>query len=454
MAACSVGVATPSTTDGTSFTTGSFTPAAGDLLIALVSATGTVAAGSMSDSQGLGWTKVDSGVYNTSADTYYVFIANALAAASSMTATFDCTGDSATGANVMIVRVSGMTKTGASALRQSAKVQNQTVSPIAIPSLAQNALTTNPTIEMFAGGENEATFPAGWTDQSHINYATPNGFAQYHTRDSGFTGTSTGWSDTLSTPYGIILLELDASGVVYLYVPNRIPNPRVGPMALRNRFREPYYQAPSVSGVIFQQALDATVSTTASLQKQVNKLLTVTVTSTPTLQKQTNKGLTASTVSITPSLQKQVNKGLSANVSILATLQTIKTAVVNLTATVTVTPTLQKQVNKIVSTNVTIAPSLVKTVLKNLTGNVSITASLQAVKVVVLNLLATVNITASIQKQTNKNLSATVTATPTLQKTTMKTLVANSSITATLNTVYQAASGAVQKLRTMMGFGQ
>jgi hypothetical protein len=211
VAACTIGVATPSTVDGTSFASGSFTPAANDLLVAMVSATGTVAAGSMSDSQSLGWTKVDSGVYNASADTFYIFIANTLAANSSTTVTFDCTGDSATGANVMVVRVSGMSRTGAAALRQSAKVQNQTASPIVIPSLAANALTGNPTIEMFAGGENEASFPAGWTDQSHVSYATPNGFAQYHTRDSGFTGTSTGWSDTLSTPYGIVFFELDTS---------------------------------------------------------------------------------------------------------------------------------------------------------------------------------------------------------------------------------------------------
>src|SRR6266498_166773 len=68
---------------------------------------------------------------------------------------------------------------------------------------------------------------------------------------------------------------------------------------------------PSITGQIFQQALDAVVTITADLQKQTNKILTANVTVTPTLTKLVNKSLTTSST-ITATLQKQVNKALTA----------------------------------------------------------------------------------------------------------------------------------------------
>lgn len=77
-------VSTASTSNATSYTSGSFTPASGDLLVAFVVATGTVAAGSMTDSQGLGWDEIDTALKASSTDTIYLFVSRATAAASSI----------------------------------------------------------------------------------------------------------------------------------------------------------------------------------------------------------------------------------------------------------------------------------------------------------------------------------------------------------------------------------
>lgn len=216
MAACSLGVATGSTTDGTSYAAGAFTPALNDLLVGCVVATGTVAAGSMtSTGNTAAWTKITSATRSTGADTLYLFVQTALCTATSTTVTFDCTGDAATGAIIHVVRVSGMTLTGASAVKQSAVLSNQNNAAvstvIASPTFAASCLTGNPTIE-FAGTSEGGMNPAtSWTELADTTYATPTTEMETHSRDSGFTGTNIGWNDTLSSPFGVIAAELDTS---------------------------------------------------------------------------------------------------------------------------------------------------------------------------------------------------------------------------------------------------
>ena len=142
--------ATASTSNTTSYASNSFTPNAGDLLVAFVIASGTVATGTMTASaNGITFTKVGSAVKNTSADTLYCFVANQLVPASpaSMTVTFDCTGDAATGAIVSVALVSGMYLAGTAAVRQSAKVDNVAGGTAPSTVFSQSALTGNPTLQ-------------------------------------------------------------------------------------------------------------------------------------------------------------------------------------------------------------------------------------------------------------------------------------------------------------------
>lgn len=228
MAAVTHGIQTASTLNVTSYAAGTFTPAASDLLVGMVAATDTVAAGTMtSTGNTAAWTKITTALFQSSAGTCYLFVQNALTTATATVVTFDCTGDAATGAIIAVARISGMTRTGASAVRQSAVLSNLAVAlgnPISSPTLAAAALTGNPTIEfagtLYGGGSPE-TFnpPTNWTEGvADGSYLTPNTAFEYHFRNSGFTGTNTGWADTTggADNLGIILAEFDtsAAGVV------------------------------------------------------------------------------------------------------------------------------------------------------------------------------------------------------------------------------------------------
>ena len=212
-AAVTHAVTTTSTANTTSYASGAFTPAANDLLVAFVVASATTATGTMTDSQGLGFTKVTSRVYNSSAETIYLFVANNLAAASSMTVTFDCTGDAATGVVIFVARVSGMTRTGTAAIRQSSGQNNLTAGTTPAPVFAAAALTGNPTLGVVGNLSNPAalTEPTGWTERGDTGFASPTRGGEYVSRDSGFTGTTITWGSAGATAKGDISVELDTS---------------------------------------------------------------------------------------------------------------------------------------------------------------------------------------------------------------------------------------------------
>lgn len=184
-----------------------FTPGANELLGVWLEAYGTVAAGAITDDKGIGFTKVSSALFNTSADTFYFFIANNLAAAVSTILTIDVSSDQATSAELMVFGVSGMTRTGLSAIRQSTKKENQpsSASPISSPLFGVNCLTGNPTVEGMGSTETGMTPPTNWTEGADA------GGLEYHFRNSGFTGTNIGWNDTVATAYCIQAHELDTS---------------------------------------------------------------------------------------------------------------------------------------------------------------------------------------------------------------------------------------------------
>jgi hypothetical protein len=208
-------IGTASTANATSYASGSFTPAAGDLLIAFVVASGTTATGTMTDSQGLGFTKITSALKSSSADTVYSFVSNNTAAASSMTVTFDCTGDAATGSVIFVASASGFVRAGLNAIKQSATQDNQAAGGTPAPAFSNSVDTNNPTLGCVGNGSNPAamTPPTNWTENAagDTGYNTPPTGGEYAYRDSGFTGTTIIWGGTSATAFGAIILELDAS---------------------------------------------------------------------------------------------------------------------------------------------------------------------------------------------------------------------------------------------------
>lgn len=212
MATTTHAVSTASTSNAASYASGAFTPAAGDLLVVFVVASGTVAAGSMSGSTGLTFYKATSAVRATSADTLYMFVAQALTTAVSQTVTFDCTGDNATGAIIQVVRIDSMSRTGVSAVKQTAKTDNAAAGTPA-PAFGAACETANVTLGLVGNGTNPATMttPSGWTELNDTGYNTPPTGAEYVARNSGFTGTTVTWGSSSASTFGAIIAEIDVS---------------------------------------------------------------------------------------------------------------------------------------------------------------------------------------------------------------------------------------------------
>jgi hypothetical protein len=184
-------------------TTAAFTPTAGALLVAFVFGSGTaVGVGTFSTSAGIAFVKAGtSAAAGGNASALHCFVATSLATAVSQTATFDSVGDQTTGQVIFIGQVIGTTLTGLSAIRQTAKQDNQAGPSTPAPTFATAALTGNVTIGAIGiEGANPATVtePTGWTERGDTGYATPTTGAEYVSRDSGFTGTTVTWGSSES----------------------------------------------------------------------------------------------------------------------------------------------------------------------------------------------------------------------------------------------------------------
>lgn len=215
MAACTHAIGTADT-GATPNTSGAFTPAVGDLLIAFVVASDTSQATATLTSSigGFTFTQFLRATYRTSLDSIYGFVANALvSSATSQTVAFDTASDAATGTVIFVCRVSGMTKTGLTAIRQSAKQDNQASAGTPAPAFSVAALTGNPCLGAIGNSSAVPNFtaPSGWTEGNETGYSTPNTGGEYVFRNSGFTGTTVTWGSASASTFGSMIVELDAT---------------------------------------------------------------------------------------------------------------------------------------------------------------------------------------------------------------------------------------------------
>jgi hypothetical protein len=228
MATTTFGVNTNDSANAATYVSTAFTPAAGDLLVVFVSASGTTAIGSMTDSQGgSSWvTAIIRRLYNTNASSLYCFVRTSSVAASSMTVTFDCTGDNATGANQHVIRIAGMSKFGSAAVLQTASEENQASGTTPAPVFGASALTGNVTLGAIGaqGAAPLCTPPTNWTELQDTSYTVPNNGLETVNRDSGFTGTTITWGSTVGAAWASLTVELDTTGGA---VPYSSPYPQL-----------------------------------------------------------------------------------------------------------------------------------------------------------------------------------------------------------------------------------
>lgn len=197
------------------YTTGSFSPVNNDLLVVLIVVSGSVPDGTATvttTGQSITFTRGGEASFN-SANYVGFYVANSFATTTSMTLTFTCTSDPGTGVALFVNGVSGMSRTGASAIRQSdSNVGGVGTTPSS--TLPAVALTGNPVLVVVGvNGVNPAalTAPTSWNEQADVGWTTPTFGAEYATRDSGFTGTSITYGATVAGVWGSWGFELDAS---------------------------------------------------------------------------------------------------------------------------------------------------------------------------------------------------------------------------------------------------
>lgn len=211
--------ATGGSSTGTGDRTATITPVVGDLLIVYC----YVAANAndtptCSDNNGGSYDRVDVMNCVTAAINYRlsVFIRTALMPNTTSTIVTVATGSNTSG-NVAVEAVSGMMRTGLSAIRSKGSQNNQAAGTAA-PVLNQAALTENMTIVAQGSADTTTTPPTNWTERAEINQANDISALEVATRDSGFTGTTITFGAASSTTFCSHALELDGSAPVPVFM--------------------------------------------------------------------------------------------------------------------------------------------------------------------------------------------------------------------------------------------
>lgn len=215
MASVTHRVTTPDT-GNTPNTSGAFTPSVGDLLVVFVTKESSVAMASADLTSSIGgftFTLILTELFRTSVDIFGVFVSNSLvSSATSQTVTIASGTDAGTGTIISVYSVSGMSRTGSSAVRQNAGQSNQAATTTPAPAFGSAALTDNCCMGAVANATNPAglTQPASWTESQDTGYTT-GAVTGLETafRNSGETGTTITWGSTSASIFASIIIELD-----------------------------------------------------------------------------------------------------------------------------------------------------------------------------------------------------------------------------------------------------
>jgi hypothetical protein len=194
-----------STSNATSYAMDAFKPVPHSTLVCFVFATGTVAAAPTMTGGGLTWTRLTPNQLYNAVDTAYAFWARAGPNPASCTPTFDCTGDGATGVNMMLWSVEGADPV--TSIVQSKQAAATGANPTLTFAAAMKAV--NAYVSGFACQTNppNGTAPANWTRNVNIGYNTPTSGACGASRVNGESGTTVTWTQA-SSNYAIWAVEI------------------------------------------------------------------------------------------------------------------------------------------------------------------------------------------------------------------------------------------------------
>jgi hypothetical protein len=211
MAAVTLGVHQSNTINQASAASGTFTPAAGDLLLVFVSTTVNTTTGALTSTTGMTFTPVGKVTKNASLDAVMLFVADSFATAVLQNLTYAEAGGWA-GVSITALRISGMARRGLGAIKQIAGTANAAAGTPST-SFSAAALTGNPCIGAVLNGTNPAalTPPTSWTERADDGYNLPVTGIEVATIDSGFTGPTVNWGSASASAFGVLIAEIDTS---------------------------------------------------------------------------------------------------------------------------------------------------------------------------------------------------------------------------------------------------
>lgn len=199
-------------TVGTTDRTATITPAVGDLFVVFcAAATNTNDTPTCTDDNSGAYTLIGVVQFGSAAGRFSLFVRNALLANTTSTTVTVATGSNAS-AEIVVMAIAGMARTGSSAVRSSGSQANQAIGTPA-PALSLSALTGNVTLGAVCNATNPATMtaPASWTERQDVGQGSPNLGLETVSRDSGFTGTTVTWGSSSASTFASWILELDGS---------------------------------------------------------------------------------------------------------------------------------------------------------------------------------------------------------------------------------------------------
>ncbi len=202
-------------TNGTGNRTVTIVPAVNDLLVVFCTVSGnTNTSPTMTDNNGAGtYSLIQTALWSTSTNTMSSFVRDNLMVNTTSTV-ITCVSGSNTAGELVVYAITGVTRTGALAIRQNARQENQ-ASGTPAPTFASAALAAN----MCLGAvTNLTTAPietppitgGTWIEDQDASQATPTtALETVNSAAIGFTGTTVTWGGASGSAFASIILELD-----------------------------------------------------------------------------------------------------------------------------------------------------------------------------------------------------------------------------------------------------
>lgn len=212
-----LGSVTFDTNSGTKTVTA--TPAVGDLIVIITAHGDNTSAATPTDDQSGTYTTILNSKMDTNAHTMMFHVRTALIPAASSTI-FSHAPGTTTGGGLAVLKVTGMTRVGASAALQNAKQENQAGGTTPAPVFGATPQSGNPVIgAVFIDNANPAgisprSSPA-YTELADVGYDTPKEGLEIMSIDSGETSATITWGGNATQIYCDGVIELDISAMAY-----------------------------------------------------------------------------------------------------------------------------------------------------------------------------------------------------------------------------------------------